>query len=212
MLLCNFCNRECINPNSLRNHERLCKENPNRQIMTGYNPRNTGKVGKNQHTKAKELGTVYVVSQETRDKLSKAATEQNATKWTDEQRHKHSIVMREAVLNNPESYTSNNVCGRVKIEDYKGEKFHGKWELMVAKWFDSNSIRWERKIKPFNYFWNNKWHLYFPDFYLPDLDKYVEVKGFKRERDVCKWSVVPNLLVLQKKEIEEIQKGSFVLG
>lgn len=31
MLLCKFCNKKCKNNNSLRNHERLCKNNPNRQ-------------------------------------------------------------------------------------------------------------------------------------------------------------------------------------
>lgn len=28
---CNYCDRDCKNPNSLRNHERLCRQNPNRQ-------------------------------------------------------------------------------------------------------------------------------------------------------------------------------------
>lgn len=31
---CKFCNKECKNNNSLRNHERLCKLNPNRQLTT----------------------------------------------------------------------------------------------------------------------------------------------------------------------------------
>ena len=31
MLLCQFCSKECKNENSLRNHERMCKENPSRQ-------------------------------------------------------------------------------------------------------------------------------------------------------------------------------------
>jgi hypothetical protein len=34
MLLCKFCSKECKNDNSLRNHERLCKENPNKQEST----------------------------------------------------------------------------------------------------------------------------------------------------------------------------------
>lgn len=29
--ICNFCRKLCKNGNSLRNHERLCKENPERQ-------------------------------------------------------------------------------------------------------------------------------------------------------------------------------------
>jgi len=32
MLNCVFCKRSCQNDNSLRNHERLCKNNPNKQI------------------------------------------------------------------------------------------------------------------------------------------------------------------------------------
>lgn len=31
MLICKYCGKECKNENSLRNHERLCKKNPNRQ-------------------------------------------------------------------------------------------------------------------------------------------------------------------------------------
>jgi len=37
MLLCKFCNKECKNDNSLRNHERLCKNNSNRQISSFEN-------------------------------------------------------------------------------------------------------------------------------------------------------------------------------
>lgn len=33
MLLCKFCNKELKNGNSCRNHERLCKNNPDRQIL-----------------------------------------------------------------------------------------------------------------------------------------------------------------------------------
>lgn len=36
-MICKFCGRTCKNNNSLRNHERLCKENPNRQIATHNN-------------------------------------------------------------------------------------------------------------------------------------------------------------------------------
>lgn len=34
---CKFCGKECKNENSLRNHERLCKSNPNRQTTTFAN-------------------------------------------------------------------------------------------------------------------------------------------------------------------------------
>lgn len=37
--ICRYCGKECKNANSLRNHERLCKENPNHQIsnFVAYN-------------------------------------------------------------------------------------------------------------------------------------------------------------------------------
>ena len=43
-LVCQFCNKECKNRNSLCNHERLCKLNPNRQT----NPQNNGQFLSNQ--------------------------------------------------------------------------------------------------------------------------------------------------------------------
>lgn len=167
----------------------------------------------NQWTKAKETGIPYILSDASRKKMSVASTKENYKRFSDEgfvTKFKES--MRNAVLNNPDSYTSSNVCGRVKIHEYNGEKFHGKWEVEVAKWLDRNNIKWDRKsIKPFSYFWKNGWHLYYPDFYLIDYDKYIEVKGYETERDRCKWAVVPNLIVLKKKEISLIMENKFGL-
>lgn len=212
MLICKFCNKDCVNNNSHRNHERLCKFNPNRQFTPLQDPNfsRKGRKGSNQFTKAKKLGLPKpIISDETRNKLKIGGQK---IVWTEEKRKKHSESMSLAVKRNPDSYTSSNVCGRVKIQEYNGEKFHGKWEIEVAKWLDKNNIKWDRKsIKPFSYFWNNGWHLYFPDFYLNDYDKYIEVKGYETERDRCKWSVVPNLIVLKNKEINQIKKEEYVL-
>lgn len=46
-LICQFCGKECKNRHSLCNHERLCKKNPNKQILQrnpieGFN--NAGRV------------------------------------------------------------------------------------------------------------------------------------------------------------------------
>ena len=62
--ICRFCGSERKNENSLRNHERLCKENPNRQKIEEYThtekwlaacKANKGH-GTNQFIKARELG------------------------------------------------------------------------------------------------------------------------------------------------------------
>jgi hypothetical protein len=211
---CKYCNRFCKNNNSLRNHERLCKLNPNRQILVSnfieWNKdvkRGLQKVS-NQFIKAKENGMGVTVSEETKNKISKAS---KGRKLTQEQRHKLSIAMRKAVLKNPESYTANNVSGRTPIIIYKGFKLKGTWELETAKWLDRQNIKWTNISKGFDYEWKGSTHIYYPDFYLIEYDRYIEVKGYERERDREKWKVIKNLIVIKKEEIYKIKNNLFSL-
>ena len=116
--------------------------------------------------------------------------------------------MRRAVELHPDSYVKNNVVGRVKNITYKGVKLKGSWELLVAKWFDENNIKWEHETKSFDYEWNGK-RKYYPDFYLPDFDIYIEVKGYETERDRIKWLSIPNLIVFKSDEIKKIKNKVF---
>ena len=38
------------------------------------------------------------------------------------------------------------------------------------------------------------------DFYISDLDLYVEIKGYETEKDRCKWRDFPHKLIVLKKE------------
>ena len=216
-LKCKYCGKECKNNNSLRNHERLCKENPNRQIIISnfieYNKKrrevNVKRKGTNQYIKAQELGLPKpILSPETRAKLGRAW---KGRKHTEETKKKISEGMKRAVKEHPDSYSSCNVNGRVKRYEYNGVILNGLWEVEVAKYLDSNLIRWERPTIGFEYEWNEGTHIYYPDFYLPDLNLYIEVKGLQRERDSYKWSVVPNLIIIKAKEINLIRKGKYKL-
>jgi|APSaa5957512535_1039671.scaffolds.fasta_scaffold14613_6 very-short-patch-repair endonuclease len=89
-LNCRFCNSEKKNQNSLRNHERYCKKNPDRRDMSGKNNPHYGKRGGNQYTKH---GKKWVVKDSTRKKLSEAAKKQKITKET---RDKISSSMKKA--------------------------------------------------------------------------------------------------------------------
>lgn len=205
---CKFCDKVCKNNNSLRNHERLCKENPDRQVVVSnfveYNKKRKvlGIKGTNQYIKSKELGLPKpIMSDITKKKISESAKKRVYTK---EQRKKHSESMKRAVENHPNSYTKNNVVGRVKNIDYNGIKLKGKWEVIVAKWLDLNNIKWEHETKSFDYEWNGV-RKYYPDFYLPDFDLFIEVKGYETERDRCKWKVIPNLVILKLDEIKKIK-------
>lgn len=75
----------------------------------------------------------------------------------------------------------------------------GSWELIFAKWLDATGVEWTNEVDPFPYLWNGRTHQYFPDFFLPLEEVYVEVKGFKRERDDAKWSSFPKPLVIVDK-------------
>jgi hypothetical protein len=69
----------------------------------------------------------------------------------------------------------------------------------------NNGIKCERNIKQFSYEWNGV-RKYNPDFYLPEYDMFVEIKGYETSRDLAKWSSVTNLIVIKGNEIEEIKK------
>jgi hypothetical protein len=215
-----FCEKVCKNDNSLRNHERLCKKNPNKQELIsnfiGYNKKrkDLNIKGVNHYTKAKELGLPKpIMSEETRKKISESSKNRI---WTEEQKRKHSDSMKKAVENHPDSYTKNNVVGRVKNVEYNGVKFKGRWEVIVAKWLDQNRIKWLHEYKSFNYEWNGI-RKYYPDFYLPDFDLFLEVKGYETERDLEKWKSVSNLIVFKLNEIKKIKSDittplSFFVG
>lgn len=86
---------------------------------------------------------------------------------------------------------------------YKGVSLHGSWELAYAKWLDDNEIRWERptlKTTSFSYTFEGKTKRYIPDFYLPDDDLYIEIKGYETEKDRAKWNAFPHKLKVIKGE------------
>lgn len=166
----------------------------------------------NQYTKAKETGVPYIISDETRKKLSDASKKTNARRWSSkENREKQSISMKRAVENHPESYSSSN-RGRTKQIIFDNIKFQGKWELDFYKFCKQNNIAIIRSNEWFEYEWNGT-RKYFPDFYLPEYDLYVEVKGYETERDLAKWSAFPKKLkVVKKEDIKSIRENTWALS
>lgn len=165
----------------------------------------------NQWTKAKETGISYVMTDKTKKKLSESVSKSNLKRWSNEEnRKKHSVAMKKAVEKHPESYTSSN-RGRTKQIIFEGIKFQGKWELKFYIFCRANNVNIVRSNEWFDYEWNGT-RKYFPDFYLPDLQMYVEVKGYETERDKAKWSSFPKkLLVIRKEDIAKIDKNVYTL-
>lgn len=207
-LTCNFCNKRCKNSNSHRNHERLCKENPNRQFtwFSSNNPeviakRRTGKKS-NGAIKAKELGVPFFVSEATRKKISI-----NSKSISKEKKLEHSKQVSKTIKEKVLRGEWHNSISRKKQIEYKGIRFDSSWEVAYAKYLDSQNTKWTRCIESFPYNYENKDRRYFPDFYLIELNEYVEIKGLQRARDVAKWDQFPKdkkLVVLKEKELKKL--------
>jgi len=152
-LTCQYCGKECKSRNSLCNHERLCRKNPNRQetyftLNNEIYPR-----GENQYTKAKRLGLPaprYEVSKETREKMSK-----NNACHRPEVRQKISESMKKAHAegrahnigecrwNNEPSYPEKWIMEVIKNENinpnYKREYSFHRFSLDFA-WVDTKKV------------------------------------------------------------------------
>lgn len=217
--ICRYCGKVCKNKNSLAQHEIRCKENPNR-IKTKVNSSNFIEYNKlvklgirkasNQFIKAKELGLPQpIITEETREKLGCAW---RGKTLPTKMKEKISEGMQKAVRLYPDSYSSSNVNGRVKKVIYKDITLDSQWEADFAIWLDKNGIIWERPNAGFEYDYKDKKHIYYLDFYLPQLDIYVEVKGYKRERDEYKWKSLHNLIVVSAADIKRIKDNTFDLS
>lgn len=217
-MICKKCGKEFTTQGALNAHIGWHNK-PNRvSNFEEYNRKiSSGEIKKeytNQYTKAKSLGKTIEMKRETKDKLSKIRKKFNKEYWSEENRKKHSIIMRNAVKKNPDSYSISNISGRVKSYDYTDSygnkiKLKGKWELKVAMFLDNKNIEWTNIVIPQEYFWNydNNTHLYFPDFYLPDYDTFLEIKGFERDRDRSKWdNFIGRLLIIRKKDINDLDE------
>lgn len=206
-LICQFCGKECKNRNSLCNHERLCKENPDRQdyIKIGFNNKghkawNKGltkdtdeRVSRGAETFKKHVleGKVKLrygnlnssSTQEVKDKISKTCLMRSAEgRW-------HKSLAKDMHYS------------------YNGVDLDGTWELSYAIYLDENKILWNRCSERFPYEMDGKVHFYTPDFYLIESDIYVEIKGYQTDKDILKWSQFPKdkkLVILKYKELKEL--------
>ena len=95
--------------------------------------------------------------------------------------------------------------GRGKNGFYKGIQCDSSYELAWVIYHIDSGINFVRNKKWFEYEYMGSLHKYFPDFYLPDNDMYVEIKGFVTEQHIAKMKYAPNnIRVLYKKDMVDI--------
>ena len=104
---------------------------------------------------------------------------------------------------------NNRHCGKNKWL-YKGVFMRSGLELLFAEYLDENNIKWVYEPQTFKL---SEGMRYKPDFYLPERDTWVEVKGYLTEKESLKIetfkSLGKKLEVYYVKDIEEMSGKSY---
>jgi len=85
----------------------------------------------------------------------------------------------------PETIYSRSNKG--KRDDLGGQYFRSSWEANVARWLDFTGVRWEYEAKTFEFSQIKRGtRFYTPDFYLPEEERFIEVKGWWDEKSLTR--------------------------
>ena len=154
-LYCQYCNKECKSLNSLKQHEIRCKINPNKINTTvGLNHK-----GENQFTKAKREGRIYIVSEETKKKIS----------WVGKH---HSEESKQKISKSRKKYLDNNP------DKIPFKLNHSSKQSYPEKYFEELFIKENIPLK-----YHKQVDRYELDFYNENLMKYVEIDGEQHYSD-----------------------------
>jgi len=161
---CKFCGKDCKNVNSLRNHERLCKENPNRQESNlkhrkSITPWNKG-LTKDDPRVAKHAENV------SKSLKGKAPN----WEWTVERRKAKSEWKKQLHKDNPEMHPNRKLAGNRKKMSYP--------EKVAYDFLTNNKIHFLHNVKI---------GAYYPDFVVGDC--IIEIDGERwhdKEKDAIR--------------------------
>jgi len=113
---------------------------------------------------------------------------------------KHRASIASTVSKRIESDSWHLSFSKSRTHEYKGVKFHGLWEVKFAMNLDDKNVEWRRPTEKFQYIFEGKTRNYTPDFWVPELESYVEIKGYTTLKDEAKWSQFPLKLIVLKGE------------
>ena len=150
------------------------------------------------------------LSQETKDKISKANT---GKIQSPERILKTKIALKKFYDNEPKE---NKVKRSLKLVGhpnwkkakykYKEHTFRGRWEVLFAEFLDLKNVKWQ--YEPRRFYFKDELFTYLPDFYLPDMDLWIEVRGRIGKMDEKKTNsfidLGYNLIIIEQSEINTI--------
>jgi len=179
--ICRFCSKLCKNDNSLRNHERLCKSNPNyseniKKHFCWPKGKPTWNASLTADTDERVKFTIQrAVESQSIDRLNHPEKYTGRGKTTErelDRRNKLSTVAKKRQFG---GLTEGS--GRGKKGRYKGYYCDSTYELVWIIYNLDHGITFKRNTKAYIYEYNGKKHKYYPDFELEDKSL-VELKGY----------------------------------
>jgi len=205
--ICKFCRRPCKNPNSQRNHERLCKLNPDFDKSSYQNLMNGTKSYRDKLSKGEMIPWNKGKSKDD-DPSLKTMSEKikgRPSIW----KGKHHLKR----YDNSKGLSGGlrHGAGRGKKGRYRGFWCDSSWELAYLIYCLEHGIRIERCNESFEYTFENQKHKYFPDFIVDGT--YIEIKGFDTDKVLAKIEQFPkdrSYKVLHKADLSSV--FSYVKG
>jgi hypothetical protein len=128
-------------------------------------------------------------TEETRNKMSKSHKEV----WENFPDEKKQFVIENMIHAREENYKNYPLSirlyskGNVGYRDDLQHYFRSNWESNIARYLNYIGLNWQ--YEPKRFFFENvseKPNSYLPDFYLPTLDTWIEVKGWMDEKSKLK--------------------------
>lgn len=178
MSVCKHCGQNFIKK-EIANHSRWCFKNPKRdEYLNNLSKMRALKTDGGRRKAAEKLKILH--KQGRYNHIDRRKSFQGKT-HTEETKK----LIREKALKSPHRRLKKNTVM------YNGVLLDSTWELELAKRLDDIKIKW---IRPDPIKWvddNGLEHNYFPDFYLPDYDLYLDPKN-------------PHAVKVQKKKLEKV--------
>lgn len=212
---CKYCDRSII---STRHsvHESKCEQNPH-VIPKIKSSRKPGKqIGSPAWNKGLKKETNEIIAQ-----MAK----------TNSQRIQEKIKNGTFVPNRPSKQFCEELSKRQSLKNSGGkskwfklgdQSVQGTYELQFAKALIANKIEWEKvrtNCHIFQFEQNSKLKSYSPDFWLPELELYIEIKGFWWGNDKEKMELVKNqnqdkklILIFGKSKLDNVCSGNLKMN
>lgn len=197
---CKFCNKIFKNTNSLINHERLCASNPEKatsNLAVFNNQVKNGEIDIWNKGQTKETNSSVAKQSETVKRLY--ATGELVGNFLGKHHPQHvkdKIAASHRLLDHDQ--VNKNSHGKRGWLD--GMFFMSTWEVAYYLYMRDSGHIITRCSQKFEYEYEDKLHTYTPDF-LVDNKTIVEVKGYETDVDRLKYTLVPDLVIIDESKI-----------